>query len=270
MNPLERVALYATAIQTGLRSAELRSLTKADLFLAGEKPYVRCKAENTKNSQEARQYIQRDLADELRRIVTAKAPTANVFAMPDEWSVAAVLRGDLGEARRAWLDEMKHDTEARAKREETDFLTVKNHQGESLDFHSLRHTTGAWLALERVHPNVIKTVMRHSSITLTMDTYGHLLPDQHADVVFGMAPMFERSPLRTAVGAAIGVRRDGPGDANQCEQMPNAPTKSGTDAERKPLRIADVCETVRDDASTRATGPTWIRTKNQGIMSPLL
>src|SRR2546426_8924856 len=38
MNPLERVALYAVAIQTGLRSADLRSVTNADLFLAGDKP----------------------------------------------------------------------------------------------------------------------------------------------------------------------------------------------------------------------------------------
>ena len=67
MNPLERVALYATAIQTGLRSNGVAvSLTKSDLYLAGEKPYVRCKAEDTKNSQEARQYIQVDLAEELR------------------------------------------------------------------------------------------------------------------------------------------------------------------------------------------------------------
>ena len=51
MSPLERAAIYATAIQTGLRSAELRSLAKADLFLAGDKPFVRCKAEDTKNGQ---------------------------------------------------------------------------------------------------------------------------------------------------------------------------------------------------------------------------
>src|SRR5471030_2007639 len=76
MNPLERVALYATAIQTGLRSAELRSLTKADLFLASEKPYVRCRADDTKNGQEARQYVQAELATELRRIVSTKTPTA--------------------------------------------------------------------------------------------------------------------------------------------------------------------------------------------------
>ena len=197
MNPLERVALYAVAIQTGLRSAELRSLTKADLFLAGEKPYVRCKAENTKNRQEARQYIQADLAEELRRIGATKTPSANVFTMPDEWNVADMLRGDLAEARKAWLDEVKHDPDARAKREESDFLVIGNDDGEMLDFHSLRHTCGSWLALQGIHPNVIKTVMRHSSITLTMDTYGHLLPDQHAEAVGGMAKMMAGPlPLR--------------------------------------------------------------------------
>ena len=228
MNPLERVALYATAIQTGLRSAELRSLTKCDLFLAGEKPYVRCKADDTKNGQEARQYIQADLAEELRRIVATKAPTAPVFNMPSEWDVAAMLRGDLAAARKQWLDEMRHDPEARAKREESDFLAVKNHDGEVLDFHALRHTCGSWLALQGIYPNVIKTVMRHSTIVLTMDTYGHLLPDQHADAIGGMVNMLaDKSPLAatgttgtkenypTAPGAAPGT----PNHATPCEHM---------------------------------------------------
>ena len=96
---LERVALYTTAIQTGLRQSEMRSLTKADLFLAGDKPFVRCRAENTKNRQEARQYVQGDLAEELRRLVANKMPSASVFAMPNEWEVAKMLRADLAEAR---------------------------------------------------------------------------------------------------------------------------------------------------------------------------
>src|SRR4029077_9788637 len=96
---------------------------------------------------------------------------------------------DLADARKTWLDEVKHVAEAHAKRDESDFLAVTNLEGESLDFHSLRHTCGSWLALQGVHPNVVKTVMRHSTITLTMDTYGHLLPDQHADALGGMVNM---------------------------------------------------------------------------------
>src|SRR5262249_39746804 len=143
MSPPERIALYALAIQTGLRSAELRSLIKADLFLAGEQPYVRCRPENTKNGQEARQYIESDLAGELREIVKTKTAAANVFALPKDWEMARMLRGDLAEARKGWLEEVKHDAEARAKRDESDFLAARNQQGETLDFHSLRHTTGS-------------------------------------------------------------------------------------------------------------------------------
>ncbi len=58
-------------------------------------------------------------------------------------------------------------TEEYAWREASDFLADVNHEGEHLDFHGLRHTCGAWLAMAGVHPKVVQTVMRHGSITLT-------------------------------------------------------------------------------------------------------
>jgi hypothetical protein len=47
--------LYAVAIQTGLRSSELRSLTRGRLFLHVVEPFNTCKAGSTKNRQDARQ-----------------------------------------------------------------------------------------------------------------------------------------------------------------------------------------------------------------------
>jgi hypothetical protein len=47
----------------------------------------------------------------------------------------------------------------------------------------LRHTCGAWLAMSGEHPKAVQEVMRHSTITLTMDTYGHLFPGQVAGAV---------------------------------------------------------------------------------------
>ena len=41
---------------------------------------------------------------------------------------------------------------------------------------ALRHTCGAWFAMAGEYPTVVQKVMRHESITLTMDTYGHLFP----------------------------------------------------------------------------------------------
>ena len=59
----------------------------------------------------------------------------------------------------------------------------RSHDGEHLDFHSLRHTCGAWLAMTGARPKAVQAVMRHSTITLTMDTYGHLFPGQEAETV---------------------------------------------------------------------------------------
>ena len=280
MNPLERAALYELAIQSGLRSAELRSLTKSDLFLGGDKPYVRCKSEDTKNGQEARQHITPDLAAELRQMVATKTPTAPVFSMPSEWDVAEMLRADLAEARKQWLDEVKHDPDACAKRQESDFLAIKNHEGEVLDFHAMRHTTGAWLALQGHHPNVINTVMRHSTITLTMDTYGHLLPDQHADAVNEMASMFTGGAPEAATGTVgkappsvqrtAGVRKERTVSASECVAVRTEASGEEEGGDRNALRIADLCEVVREDASESENASCRARTYDPLIKSQLL
>ena len=56
-------------------------------------------------------------------------------------------------------------------------------EGGVLEFHCLRHACGAWLALAGAHPKAVQSIMRHSTITLTMDTYGHLFPGQDAETV---------------------------------------------------------------------------------------
>ena len=49
---------------------------------------------------------------------------------------------------------------------------------EGLRIHDLRHTCAALLIAEGAHPKVIQEHLGHSSITVTMDTYGHLFPSQ--------------------------------------------------------------------------------------------
>lgn len=47
---------------------------------------------------------------------------------------------------------------------------------EAVRFHDLRHTTVALLVAQGAHPLAIKERLGHSSITVTLDQYGHLLP----------------------------------------------------------------------------------------------
>ena len=190
----ERVLLYATAVQTGLRSSELRSLTRRRLFLEGDRPYITCAAGSTKNKRDARQYIQPELAVELRAHVATKAPATPVFAMPPKDDVATMLRTDLADARRKWLRAAETDPEDYQRREQSDFLTAVNQEGELFDFHALRHTCGAWLAMSGAHPKAVQAVMRHSTITLTMDCYGHLFPGQEAETVARLPAMLTDAP----------------------------------------------------------------------------
>lgn len=155
--------LYETAIETGLRSNELRSLQPSHL----QDDHILLPAKFTKNKRAAKQWITKDLATRLRDQLP--------FAMPPKEEVATMLYNDLALSREAWLA-AKNKTPA-------DFLLPTNTNGETLDFHSLRHTCGAWLAIANINVKVIQSVMRHSTIVLTLDTYGHLMPGAESTAV---------------------------------------------------------------------------------------
>jgi integrase len=52
----------------------------------------------------------------------------------------------------------------------------------SIRIHDLRHTCASLLIRQGVHPKAIQHHLGHSSINITMDRYGHLLPDQFDDL----------------------------------------------------------------------------------------
>jgi len=276
----ERVLLYAVAIQTGLRSSELRSLTRGRLYLEAEPPYLTCKARSTKNAKDARQYVQADLAAELRQYVATKAPAAPVLPMPHEADVAEMLRADLADARREWLKAARHDAQERARRADSDFLAAVNHEGENLDFHALRHTCGAWLAMSGAHPKAVQAVMRHSTIVLTMDTYGHLFPGQEADTVARLPGMLADAPETLAATGTEdaapslgqqfgqqylgGVRQEAAsGGGSRCDS-------GGESAATQTLTLSEDEKSRRAVAAAGESTPGRNRTCNLRIRSPLL
>ncbi len=199
MSAQERCLAYRVAIQTGLRAGELRSLKRGSFYLDDKTPYVKADSGTTKNRQVAYQYIAADLASDLRVLLATKLPVATVFDIPAK-KAAKMLQADINAARGMWLSESKQDPTERAKREESDFLKPTNESGDELDFHSLRHTCGAWLAIRGTQPKVIQSVMRHSTITLTMDTYGHLLEGAQAAAITHAADLTSIPEMLNATG----------------------------------------------------------------------
>lgn len=183
MSGPDRACLYALAIQTGLRAGEIKSLTRRDAHLDIELPYILCRGSSTKNNEDAKQYITHQLALELVSMLTKAKNRAAIFSLPRLDTLAAMLREDLKTARAIWIDEVPDTSHEQEERVRSDFLKLIDHEGQHLDFHSLRHTCGAWLAKQGAHPKVVQTIMRHSTITLTMDTYGHLFPGQEAESI---------------------------------------------------------------------------------------
>lgn len=58
-------------------------------------------------------------------------------------------------------------------------------------FHDLRHSAVALLIEQGVHPRVIMELLGHSSITPTMNTYGHLFKDVQREAADKMDAIFE-------------------------------------------------------------------------------
>lgn len=75
--------------------------------------------------------------------------------------------------------------------------------------HSLRHTYVSLMIAAGAHPKTIQALVGHASIVETMDTYGHLFPDQ-------------AETTRAAIGAAFGAARGA-----RTEPEPNEPALLG-------------------------------------------
>jgi integrase len=148
----ERAILYRLAFETGFRADELRSLTPESFHLDGEQPTITVKAGYSKRGKRSGrddvQPIRREFAESLKPWIAAREPGKPVLALPEKF--AKMLRRDLIVA-------------------EIPYSTPKG----TFDFHATRHTYVTLLIRNGVDINTVKTLARHSTVTLTGDIYGH-------------------------------------------------------------------------------------------------
>ena len=187
MSASDRKLLYELAIQTALRSSEIRSLVVAHVDIA--RRMVTVPAEDTKSTERASQYITAGLAAKLAKFIKGRAGDSPLFQLCNSTNMARMIKKDFETARAKWVASQKTDKQ-KADAAKSDFLAISNHAGQVIDFHSLRHTCGAWLALQGVHPKTIQAIMRHSTITLTLDTYGHLMPGAEPEAIQKLESLF--------------------------------------------------------------------------------
>ena len=157
----DRFILYRFAIETGLRQSEIRSLTVSSFTIETDTPFVTVKAAYAKNGREDSVPLRAEMVLLLNEYFADKQPKDEAFKLPRKENVSKMMKKDLEAAGIAYRD--------------TDNKVA--------DFHALRHTCGTWLMHAGVHAKIIQRIMRHSTITLTMDRYTHVFSEEESAAV---------------------------------------------------------------------------------------
>lgn len=165
MTGYQRYILYILAVETGLRRNELRSVTPASIDFRNSCIFVR--GDDTKNGREAVQHFTPETGQLLKDFIRGKMPGVQLFPIGSR--SGKMIRADCKAAG----------------------VEADDERGR-LTFHSLRHTTGSYLAAQGVRPKAIQEIMRHSDINLTMNRYTHLLSGHKQEAVNKM-PRFAKT-----------------------------------------------------------------------------
>jgi integrase len=218
----DRVMIYRLAVGTGFRAGELASLTRADFDLDADPPAVTVKAAYSKRRRDDRQPIRRDLVDLLRPWLARKPYKRPVLNMPDK--TAKMLRGDLRHARAVWITETPIRPE-RHRRYRSNILRDTDSEGRVVDFHALRATFITMLVKGGATVKEAQSLARHSTPTLTLNTYTKL-------GVHDLAGALDRLPTIPNPGDQSGrgaLRATGTDDATAESVLTSNPDKQGAE-----------------------------------------
>jgi integrase len=189
--------LVYTAAYTGLRAGELAGLRRKDVDLLRGVVQVRQALKSVDGQDGSKgpvfgppkngkprtvtlpRFLKNMLTDHLALSSAKGGPggagaDALVFTAPE----GGVHRHGLF-MRRAFKPTIKGDKRKKIK----PTLPAELH---GLRFHDLRHTTASLLIAQGAHPKIIQERLGHSSITTTMNRYGHLFDGLDATLIDGL------------------------------------------------------------------------------------
>jgi len=180
-------ALYVVALHTGLRQSELLGLKWSDLD--GGKVSVRRALKIAdhrldfgppKNKASRRSVrLNRTAAAALHAHRTRQ--NEERIAAPEWWDGDLVFPNRVGKPM---------DPNNLYHREFKPILKRAGLAEHGFTFHALRHTFATALFARGEHPKKVQSLLGHSSITQTMDTYSHFIDDIGGDAVDGLDDAF--------------------------------------------------------------------------------
>jgi integrase len=169
-NPLE--ALYVLAVHRGLRQGELLGLKWDDVDLEAGTLQVRRTLSLTRNGHVFEQpkngkgrsiELTQSAADTLRSHLQRQLK--EIEALGDEYQdQGLIFPGEKGQPMRPW-------TLTRKLQRMLERAALPH-----IRFHDLRHTCATLLLSKGVHPEFVQELLGHATISITLDTYSHVIP----------------------------------------------------------------------------------------------
>ena len=207
-------AFFTVAVASGLRLGELLGLRWKDVDLAG-------------GTLTVRQALQR-IGKQLQFVEPKSERSRRRVSLP-KFAVQALKRHQENQrterpiAGTRWIDSGLVFTstigtpadERNVRRSFKSLLTSA--ELPDMRLHDLRHTTATLLLAQGVHPRVVMETLGHSQVSLTLDTYSHVLPSLQAEAA---------TRLDDAIGCQIGCQDDNDG-ADQPQELRELLRKSG-------------------------------------------
>jgi integrase len=179
--------LFTTAVMTGLRLGELLALRWEDVDLDGAVLTVRRSLGRLRTDDGYQLLDTQPKSKKSRRVELSSDVVRILRTMPSRFGGGRVFQ------RRG----KPYDPADLVGR---DFRRTLRKAGlRRIRFHDLRHTYASLLIASGAHPKFIQAQLGHSSITTTLNTYGHLLPkefrgetDRLSRLVFGVPSEADR------------------------------------------------------------------------------
>jgi integrase len=268
--PTEWRCLFATAVYTGMRRGELVALQKGDVDLEqGEIVVTRSWDAGTTKSGRARVVpIHHELRPYLVQAMR-ESSSALVFPRSDgsmqspNVDLAELLRSALNRAQlvEGWAHKcrrcghVEHAASSEVRRcskSGCGFMLWPSPKPRAIRFHDLRHTTATLLLKARVPLAVVQRILGHSSPTVTAGVYGHLDVD---DMRAGLEQLSFR-PVEEPAAEVLHLAVGGPHGAPVVRSLGTAVSRPSAPKENPEAR-----------GGVTASGPSWIRTRDQSVMS---
>ncbi len=186
-DPLE--ALYVLALTTGMRRGEMLALHWADVNLEARFIQVRFTVQHIAGAQVL--YSPPKTARSRRKVaLSARAVDALQKHRQRQEQQRAIVGAN-------WVDNDLVFTTATGEPMrgnhilQRNFAPILRRAGlPPMRFHDLRHPAATLLLMQGIHPKIVSEMLGHSTISMTLDTYSHVLPDMQRDATAAFDRLF--------------------------------------------------------------------------------